>query len=109
MLISPGRFKIIGVIGIMAMIKIDNLLDAILVAVGLHQHRERRRTQSVRLKHQMIGHVARRLQILFHQLRRHDQRFARVVEARRISGVDRKFARRPQIEAREIANGVIVF
>ena len=56
----------------------------------------------------MVGHLPGRREILLQQRRRHRQRFARVVEARLVGRIDRKLARRPNVDARQIANRVVV-
>ena len=57
----------------------------------------------------MIAHFTSRLQILLQQRRRHGERFARIVETRRIGRIHRKLPRGPHVYAGEIANRVVVF
>ena len=56
----------------------------------------------------MVGDPPRRLQVLLHQGRRHRQRFRRVVEAGLVGGVDGELPRRPDVDARQVADGVVV-
>jgi len=50
-----------------------------------------------------------RLEIFFQKGRRHHQRLARIVEPGRVRGIDRELARGLDIDAGEIANGIVVF
>ena len=90
------------------MIEIDDLMHSELVAVRFHQHRMRREGESVLLQVHVAGHFTCSGQILFQEGGRHRQRFAGVVEARRVGRIDRKFARRADVNARQIADRVVV-
>ena len=100
--------KVIRVIGRLAVVEIDDALDRVLLAVRLDQHRIRREVDAVGRQHHVIGHFARGLQILVQQRGRHGQRFAGVVEARRIGRIHRKLPRELHVLAGEIANRVVV-
>ena len=63
----------------------------------------------VGLQHQVVGHLARGLQVFLQQRRRHRQRLAGVVEAGRVGGIDRELARGPDVDAGQVANRVVVF
>ena len=63
MLEPPRRLKIIRVVNVLLVIKMNDLLHAIFVAVGFHQHGIRREGKTGGLQEQMAGHVARRRQI----------------------------------------------
>jgi hypothetical protein len=68
----------------------------------------RREIEAVGREHHVIAHFARGLQVLIEQRGRHGERFAGIVEALGIGGVDGKFARGLDIDAGEIADGVVV-
>ena len=61
-----------------------------------------------RLQDHVVRDLARRLQVFVQQRRRHRERFAGVVEARRVGGIDGELARRAEVDAGEIADGVVV-
>ena len=56
----------------------------------------------------MVGDQPRGFQVLLHKGRRHRQRFRRVVEAGLVGGIDGELLRRPDVDARQVANGVVV-
>ena len=56
----------------------------------------------------MVGDDARGVEVLLDQRRRHRQRFPGVVEARLVCGIDGKLLGRPDVDARQIADGVVV-
>ena len=68
----------------------------------------RREVEPVGREHHVIAHFARGLQILVEQRGRHGQRLAGVVEAGRIGRIDRKLARRANVHAGQVADGVVV-
>ena len=105
---TPGGLKIVTVVAVLLVIEIDDLLHAELLPIGLGQHRMRREGETLAPQEQVAGHVAGGLQVFLQEGRRHRQRFARVVEAGRIGRIDGEFARRPEIDAGEITNRVIV-
>ena len=109
MLVKPRGAEVVRVVRILAGVEIDDLLDAELVAIGLHQHGMRGKAEAARVQEHVIGHLAGGLQVLGEQRRRHRQRLARVVESGLIGGIDREFRCRPDIDAGEIANRVVVF
>ena len=55
----------------------------------------------------MVGDQPRRRQVLFEQRQRHGERFARVVKPGLVGRIDWELARRPDIDSRQIANGVV--
>ena len=105
---APGGLEVVGVIGGLALIEVDNPLDGVLLAVRLHQHGMRREVEPVGSQHHVIAHFARRLQVLIQQGGRHGQRFAGVIEAGRVRRVHRKLARGTNVHAGEVADGVVV-
>ena len=105
---TPGGLKIIGVVDVLRVIEIDDLMHGELVAVGFHQHRMRREGKSFLLQVHVAGHFTGSGQILFQEGGRHHQRFAGVVKARRVGRIDRKLAGRADVNARQIADRVVV-
>ena len=73
MLVDPGRAEVIGVIGVLAIVEIDDLLDAVLIPIGLDKDLIRRERESVRVEEQVIRDAPRRLQVLGQERRRHRQ------------------------------------
>ena len=68
----------------------------------------RREDEAVGLQDDVVGDVPRRRQILLQQRRRHRQRLARVVEAGLVGRIDGELSRRPDIDAGQVADGVVV-
>ena len=68
---TPRGLEVIRVVCRLALIKADNPLDRVLLAIRLHQHRVRREVEPVRRQHHVIAHLARRLQVLVEQRGRH--------------------------------------
>ena len=108
-LVSPGSFKIIGIVSGLSLVESDDPFDSVLIAIRFHQHRARRKDKPVRRERHVIGHFARREQIFVEQSRRHVERLAGVVEACLVRGVHRKFPGGPEVHTGKIANGVVVF
>ncbi len=107
MAIRVSRQEIVGEIDLMTVVKVDNAMHAILVAIGVGHHGMRRKDKAFGFQDDMIGHQSSRRQVLFEQRRRHREGFARVVETRFVRGIDRELPRRSNIDTCQIANGVI--
>ncbi len=69
MLPVPRGFEVVGEIDALRPVELDDLVDAVLVAIGLDEHRMRREREARRFQHEMIGHLLRGLQV-FRQQRR---------------------------------------
>ena len=104
----PGGQEVVGVVDPLPLVEVDDPPDAVLVAVGVGDHRVRREGEPVRLQDEVVGDQPRRLQVLLHQGRRHRQRFGRVVEAGLVGGIDGELPRRPDVDARQVADRVVV-
>ena len=109
MLVDPRGPEVIGVIGVLTIVEIDDLLDAVLIPIGLDEHLIRCERESVRVEEHVIRYAPRRLQVLGQERRRHRQRLAGVVEPRLVGGIDGKLARRTHVDAGQIADRVVVF
>ena len=108
MLEPPGGQEIVGVVGLLPLVEIDDPPHAVLVAVGVGDHRVRREGEALGFQDEVFGDPPRRLQVLLQQGRRHRQRFRRVVEAGLVGGVDGELPRRADVDARQVADGVVV-
>ena len=91
----------------MALVEVDDALDAVLVAVGVGHHRMRREDETLGLEDDVVGDQPGRRQVLLQEGRRHGERFARVVEAGLVGGIDRELAGRPDVHSGQVANRVI--
>ena len=109
MLIGPRSTKVIGQVGGLLFVEINNTQHVVLVTISVGHHRMRCKFKPVGLEHQMIGDGACRAEIFFQQGGRHGQRLARVVKARLIGRVNRKFTGGTNVDSCQITNGVIVF
>ena len=107
MLVAPRSLKVIRVIGILAMVKIDDLPDAILVAVGFGEHERWRKSDALRFEDHVIGDFARGFEILMEQEGRHAQRLAGIVEAGRIGRIDGELPRGMNVGAGEIETALL--
>ena len=105
--IFPRGQEVVGEIDRVALVEIDDALDAVLVAIGLGHHGMRGEDKAPRLQNNMVSHQPRRRQVLLEQRRGHGKGFAGVVEAGLVGGIDGKLSRRPEIDAGQVANGVI--
>ncbi len=105
--VLPGRKEIIRQIDVVPLVEIEDALHAVLVAVGFGHGRIGSEDEAFGLEDDMVRHPPRRLQVLLQEGRRHGQRFARVIEAGFIGGIDRKFAGRTDIAAGQVADGVV--
>ena len=73
---TPGGQEIVGVVGPLPLVEVDDPADAVLVAVGVGDDRMRGEGETVGLEDEVVGDPPRRFQVLLHQGRRHGQRFA---------------------------------
>ena len=71
MLELPCGKKILGVIGGLPLVEINDPFNGIFVAIGLGDDRMRRKNKPVWLEHDMLGNVAGRFQIFVQQGRGH--------------------------------------
>ena len=109
MLISPGGQKIIRKVDFMTLVERDDLLDAVFVSISLGDHGMGSKLEALRCQNQVVRHEPRGGQVFLHQGRGHRQGLARVIKARFVCGIDGKLPRRPNIDSRQIANGIVVF
>ena len=100
MFVHPRRAEVVGVVGWLPVVEIDDLLDAVFLPVGFDQHRMRREGKSLLLQVHVAGDFTCSGQIFFQEGGRHHQRFAGVVKARRVGRIDRKLAGRADVNAR---------
>ena len=107
-LVMPSRFEVVGVIGRLLAVEVDDSLDGVLLAVRFDQHRMRRKVEPVGRECQMTTDLACGLEVFGQERRRHRERLARVVEAFQVRRVDGKFPSRTQVHTRQIADGVAV-
>ncbi len=107
-LVAPGGLEVIRIVGGLRGVEADNALDGVLFAVGLDQHGIGREVDSIGFEDGMIGHFARRFQVLVQQRRRHGQGFAGVIEAGLVGGIDGKLLGDVHVLAGEVADGVVV-
>ena len=122
--VLPSGQEVVGIIDLVPFVEIDDPLHAILVAVGVGDGRERGENQrgrfggdehslgsfgrsSWRQQHDVVGDVAGGGQVLLEQGGRHRQRFPGVVEASFVGRVDRELSRRADVDAGQIADGVV--
>src|SRR5436305_560015 len=77
---APRGEEVVGVVGRLPPVEVDDLADDVLVAVGVGDDRVRGEVEAIGLQHQVIGDPAGRLQVLLQERRRHGQRLGRVVE-----------------------------
>ncbi len=101
--------EVIGVIDLVALVEVDDPLDAVLVPVGFGHDRMRREDEAAGFQHDVVGDQPRRRQVFLEEGGRHGERFARIVEAGLVGGVDGKLARRPNIDAGQVTNCVVKF
>ena len=106
---APCGLKVIRVIGGLALVEVHDPLDRILFAIRLDQHGVRSEVEPIGRKDHAIPHFARRLQVLIQQRRRHGQRFAGVVETRRVGGIHGELPRGADVHASQVPDGVVVF
>ena len=87
---SPGGKEVVGEVGPLAVVEVDDPMDAVLVPVGVGDRRVRREAEPVGHQDEVLGDPPGGLQVLLDQRRRHPQRLGRVVEAGRVGRVDRE-------------------
>jgi hypothetical protein len=105
---SPRRQEIIGVVGRLTLVEIDNPAHDEFVAIGVGDDRKRRERKTFGLEHQMVGDEPGRIEVLVQQRRRHRERFGRIVEPGLVGRVDRELFRRANIGPGQVADRVIV-
>jgi hypothetical protein len=91
----------------MAVVEVDDAPDAVLVAVGVRDHRMGREDEPVGLEHDMVRHMARGGEDLAQQRLGHRERLARVVESGLVRGIDGKLAGRADVDAGEVADRAV--
>ena len=109
MLETPGGLEVDGEVGGLPAVEIHDAQHRVLVAVGVDQHRVRREGQALRGQDDGVGDLTGGLEVFLQEGRRHRQRFAGVVEALAVGRVDGELARGAQVNAGDVADGVIVF
>lgn len=109
MLKSPGGFEIVGVVGRLPFVEIDNSPDAVFVAIGIGDDGVWGEVDSVGVEDEVFADGACGGEILFDKGRRHGEGFAGVIESCEVGGVDWELASGPEVVAGEVADGVIVF
>ena len=56
MLVEPRRVEVVREVGWLAIVEVDDLLNAELLAVGLDEHRMRRELEPIGVEEHVIGH-----------------------------------------------------
>ena len=105
---APRGLRIIGVVDVLLVIEIDDLMHAELVAIGFDSIGCGAKANPSSFKYMWLGDFTRSGQVLLQERGRHRQRFTGVVEARRVGRIDRKLAGRADVNARQIADRVVV-
>ena len=105
---SPSGLEVVSQVGGLAPVEIDDAEHRPFIAVGIGDDRMGGEGETLGLEHQMISHFPGRLEVLLYERRRQGQRLGRIVESGLVGGIQRKVARRPQIDAGELSNGVVV-
>ena len=108
-LIAPGCGEVIGKVGGLAEVEINDALDGVFIAIGFDEHRSGAEGDAIRGENHVVADFVRGLEVLVDQGGRHGERFAGVVEAGLIGGVDGELAGGLDIDAGEVANCVVVF
>ena len=105
----PRGAEIGLVIDVVLFVESDDRLFVILYLVGERHDRVRGKLHPRRGQHHMLAHVLGGGVVLLEQIGRHHQRFARVAEALAGRRIDRERLGGPDVDARQIADRVVVF
>ena len=107
--IAPRGEKVVVVLERLALVEVDDPVDRVGVAILVRHDRIGRKREPVRQKQHVVRHAPGAVEVFLHERRRHRQRFPRVVETRLVGGIHRKLLRRPDVDARQVVNRVVVF
>jgi hypothetical protein len=107
-LVTPRGLEVGGEVRGLATVEVDDAEHRVFVAVGVDQHRVRGEGEALWGEHGGVGDLTGGGEVLLEEGGRHRQRFAGVVEAVAIGGIDGEFAGGPEVDAGEVVDGVIV-
>ena len=105
----PSRREVIGEVGRLTLVEIDDPQDAVLVAIRVDPHRMAREGDPIQIQDGVVRHTAGSAEVLLHQRGRHRQRLAGIVEAFLVGRIDGELLGRPQVHTGQVADGVVVF
>lgn len=109
MLEAPSRFEVVGVVGRLTFVEIDNSADPVFVAIGIGYDGVWGEVDSVRMEDEVFADGACGGEVLFDEGRGHGEGFAGVIEPCDVGGVDRELASGPEVVTGEITDSVVVF